>query len=99
MFPIVVYIGPDSVEENKNFSITCNVTRFSYIKWRLNGTKDDVGSVETYNNTDWFVSTLTVQSARAMHTGRYKCSSEMDDCGHSLTVVLPGEKNIFLGNS
>lgn len=96
--PLVDYIGPVSVEENSNFTITCRASPFSYIKWRLNDSIYDFG----VNNPDetksdrFLSSTMFVPSAKRTHTGKYKCSREADDFGHNLTVVLIGEENTIL---
>ena len=93
---VVVYNGPIRIEAGHSFSITCSAPRFSYLKWRLNGT-DYLDDLESPNKSrpdrGPLVSTLNVQSAKPVHTGRYKCSNEFEDFGHNLTVILPGEED------
>lgn len=88
-FLVVFYDGPSNILETHQFSLSCNCSQFTYIKWRKS---DPILYFESENSTLLVdgrkFSNITILSALPLHTGNYKCSYEPDDYGHNITVVV-----------
>nr|XP_027207640.1 hemicentin-2-like [Penaeus vannamei] len=78
--PYVTYRGQHFVKGGQQFSVFCNLTLFSQLKWTHNGkpvvsgeggyTMEDVAAPQGYVG-----SRLSVKNALMYHAGEYKCTS------------------------
>lgn len=89
----MVYDGPEVINESDPFSLSCYTSHFPVFKWRRNGgnidfaNSDSISSTEGRNETSGY-SNLMIKSVISEHGGNYKCTSEIDDYGHNLTIIF-----------